>query len=172
MVLGPPPAPNQTTTVFGLWPSVLVFTLVFSVGLGFDLVSGLVTDFRFGYVFQVLVTGFRFDYSRGEGGGGDILSLNGKYVPRPTHPHQIKRIQLFGLWSSVLVFILVFCVGLGLDLVWGLIGFQFGYSFQGWVRVSGFGYRFQVWLKFLGFGYIFQVLVQFQVLVTHPPTPN
>ena len=54
----------------------MVFTLVFSVGLGFDLVSGLVTDFRFGYGFQVLVTGFRFDYSRGEERGGGVISYH------------------------------------------------------------------------------------------------
>ena len=44
----------------------MVFILVFSVGLGLDLVwvligFQLVTVFRVGYGFQVLVTGFRFD---------------------------------------------------------------------------------------------------------------
>ena len=68
--------------------------------------------------------------------------------------------------------ILVFSVGLGLDLVWVLIGFQLvtvfrvGYGFQ--VLVTGFRFDY----NFSGFGYIVQVLVQFSGLVTHPPTPN
>ena len=45
-----------------------------------------------------------------------------------------------------LVVILVFSVGLGFDLVWVLIWFQVGYSFQVWLQFSGLvtGFRFQV----------------------------
>ena len=71
-----------------------------------------------------------------------------------------------------MVFILVFSVGLGLDLVWVLIGFQLVTVFRVgyWFQVLDTGFRFDY--NFSGFGYIVQVLVQFSGLVTHPPAPN
>ena len=98
-------------------------------------VSGLVTGFRF----WLWVSGFGY--------------------------HTKFNESSYRIWPLTfsLAFILVFNIGLDLDLVWVLTWFQLGYSFQVWLRVpgliTGFGFTtiFRLWLQFSGFGTFFRV---------------